>query len=274
MLSSFREREAAWTRSRSLDATELPDQDFDVLARRRVFSAAMGTRPTQEIKMRSSMFALVVLCVFATAPVVFADGETPQRIRPLEIEEWSPETLEKLTGIGQVRLTEGAGPGEDGRKPFPGMLKTVAHHPEIMDPFLDFATAISHRGSLSRRDSELLALRVAWNCQSEFEWGHHVDYARSAGLTKDEIARIPLGSSAKGWSAKERTLLDAADQLHARQQITDETWSKLAAEYSDKQLVELLFVVGEYTMLSMVVNASGVELEEGFERLPTILQGK
>ena len=52
--------------------------------------------------------------------------------------------------------------------------------------------------------------------------------------------------------------------------MSDEIWSKLAAEYSEKQLVEILFVVGEYTMLSMVVNASGVELEDGYERLPEI----
>ena len=47
-------------------------------------------------------------------------------------------------------------------------------------------------------------------------------------------------------------------------------WSKLAAEYEEKQLIEILFVVGEYTMLSMVVNSSGVELESGYDRLPTI----
>ena len=30
----------------------------------------------------------------------------------------------------------------------------------------------------------------------------------------------------------------------------------------------MLFVVGQYTMLSMVVNSAGVELEPGFEPLP------
>ena len=129
---------------------------------------------------------------------------------------------------------------------------------------------ISHNGSISPRESELLALRVAWNCRSEFEWGHHVDYALDAGLSREEIARIPLGASSPGWSAIERALLEAADELHERQLVSNEVWAKLAAQYEEKQLIEILFVVGEYTMLSMVVNSSGVELEPGYDRLPTI----
>ena len=54
------------------------------------------------------------------------------------------------------------------RPRLPGMLKAVAHYPDLLEPFLDFATVISHNGALSKRDSELLAMRVAWNCQSEW----------------------------------------------------------------------------------------------------------
>ena len=194
------------------------------------------------------------------------------RIRPLEMSEWSPRILKKLASIGRVRLNEADGQEErasgDERKSPPSMLKTVAHHPELMEPLLDFATVISHQGALSRRDSELLALRVAWNCRSEFEWGHHADYARDAGLSDEEILRVAAGPNASSWSSSERALLEAADDLHTHQYVSDEVWASLAAEYSEKQLVEVLFVVGEYTMLSMVVNSAGVELEPGYEPLP------
>jgi len=194
------------------------------------------------------------------------------RIRPLEIQEWSAKILEKLASMARAAPPKAEVQGEDrswkeGRS-LPGMLKTVAHHPELMGPFLDFSRVIAQEGALSRRDSELLAMRAAWNCQSDFEWGHHLEYALEAGFSREEIARIPVGPSADGWSASERALLEAADQLHERQQISDALWVKLAAGYSDKQLVEILFVVGQYTMLSMFVNASGVELEPGYEPLP------
>ncbi len=58
------------------------------------------------------------------------------------------------------------------------------------------------------------------------------------------------------------------DQLHAGQTIEDETWDALAAEFEHAQLVELPFVVGNYTMLSMVANATGVPLEANLPPMP------
>ena len=224
--------------------------------------------------MRPVCVALAAFLFCNTTTATLAEGDPTMRIRPLEMSEWSPKILNKLASIGRVRLSadedQEKDSGERERKRPPSMLKTVAHHPDLVVPLLDFATVISHNGALSPRESELLALRVAWNCRSEFEWGHHADYARDAGLSDEEIARVPLGANAHGWSDTERALLEAADELHGRQLVSDEVWSKLAANYDEKQLIEILFVVGEYTMLSMVVNSSGVELEPGYERLPTI----
>ncbi|TMA36055.1 MAG: carboxymuconolactone decarboxylase family protein [Deltaproteobacteria bacterium] len=149
----------------------------------------------------------------------------------------------------------------------PNLLRAVAHHPQLLEPFLGFAAALA-RGALPRRASELLALRAAWNCRSEFEWGHHAHYARAAGLSDIEIAGVAAGPGAAGWSEEDRDLLRAADELHARQKITDATWAALASRWSAAQLVEIPFVVGQYTMLSMVAGAIAVPLEEGFPRLP------
>ena len=192
------------------------------------------------------------------------------RIRPLEPSEWSPEVLKKLMEAARARSAASDVRDGDAPKPLPGMLKTLAHHPRLMVPFLEFAATLSQSGALSRRDSELLALRAAWNCQSEFEWGHHADYARDAGLSSDEIARVAVGPTAEGWTDSDRALLEAADELHQHQRVSDRVWAKLAATRSDAQLVEVLFVVGQYTMLSMFVNSAGVELEPSYERLPVI----
>ena len=42
----------------------------------------------------------------------------------------------------------------------------------------------------------------------------------------------------------------------------------LSAELSEAQIVELTFVIGNYTMLSMVANATGVPLEERLPAMP------
>jgi 4-carboxymuconolactone decarboxylase len=150
----------------------------------------------------------------------------------------------------------------------PNILATIAHHPALLEPFLGFASALALRGVLARRDSELLALRAAWNCQSAFEWGHHALYALGAGLSEEEIERVASGPEASGWSGPDGLLLRAADELHARQDWTAETWRRLAERFEPAALVEIAFVVGQYTMLSMVANATGVPLEADLPKLP------
>ena len=149
----------------------------------------------------------------------------------------------------------------------PNMLRAIAHHPRLLEPFLGFAATLA-RGELPRRESELLALRASWNCRSEFEWGHHVLYARAAGLSDAEIDAIAAGPDAAQWSDEDRALLRAADELHERHALGDATWAALASRWSAAQQVEIAFVVGQYTMLSMVAGALAVPLEEGLPRLP------
>lgn len=225
--------------------------------------------------MLRQILAVTMLGVVATVGLLSAaaieeanaDEGPVSRVRPLPDDEWSPE-VQRMLGATRDRVAELEGAAPAGPPKTLAILRTVAHHPALLGPFLGFATALAQEGALSRRDSELLALRASWNCQSEFEWGHHVDYARVAGLSDLEIERITRGPSAPGWSEADRTLLEAADQLHANQQITDAVWKRLAARFSEKQLVEIPFVVGQYTMLSMVANSTGVELEAGYQRLP------
>ncbi len=144
-----------------------------------------------------------------------------------------------------------------GREPARTMA-VLARQPDLLGPFLGWAAALALNGVLPHRDHELLALRVASNCGSEFEWVEHVEYARAAGLTEAEIATVaePIGEGA--WNDTERALLSAADELHNGSDVADTTWAELAAHYNAPALVEILFVVGQYTMLSMVANAAGI----------------
>ena len=111
---------------------------------------------------------------------------------------------------------------------------------------------------LPKRDHELLALRAASNCNSPFEWTEHSAFARAAGLSDDEIARVAQPVDRTAWSERDAALLTAADELTHTHNMTDGTWAVLAGHYDPPALVEILYVVGQYTMLSMVSNAAGL----------------
>ncbi len=149
-----------------------------------------------------------------------------------------------------------------GREPAATMA-VLARQPDLLAPFLGWAAALALNGVLPHRDHELLALRVAWRCASEFEWAEHVEYARAAGLAEHEIAAVAGDIDATAWTGPEAALLRAADELHATTTVSDATWRELSAHFEPQALVEMLFVVGQYTMLSMVANAAGIDAPDG-----------
>ena len=110
--------------------------------------------------------------------------------------------------------------------------------------------------------------RTPWNCRAAYEWGHHVTIGRAAGLTDEEIARVPRGPAAAGWSAFDAALLRAADELHADAVLSEASWTALAARYPERQLIEVPMVVGQYHMVAFLVNSLGVEPDPGSPPLP------
>ena len=147
------------------------------------------------------------------------------------------------------------------------LFSTVARHPRLFGTWTPF-TGVLLTGALEARARELLILRVGWLCRAPYEFGQHVLIARRAGLTDDEIAAVREGPDAPGWTAGERALLRAADELHAGYGLTGSTWEALAGEWDDQQLLEIVFTVGQYHLVAMVTNAVGIEAEEGVPPLP------
>jgi len=184
----------------------------------------------------------------------------PNRIPGLEPDEMADDARRVLgVTVSRVAGDEAGGGAPPRTKPL-HILTVMAHHPTFLGPFIEWATALAQHGLLTRREQEILALRVALNCASEFEWGHHVVYARAAGMTEDDIDRVVTGPEASAWSDSERALIRAADELtSSAYDISEETWAVLRAQYDDARLTEIPFVVGQYTMLSMFANAAGIE---------------
>ena len=134
----------------------------------------------------------------------------------------------------------------------------LALTPTMFGPFLQWASALALEGILPKRDQEILALRTALHCHSEFEWVEHAGFAKDGGMTDAELESIKAGADAGSeWAEHEAALLRAADELHRDCAISESTWAALAAHYSPGELVEIPFVVGQYTMLSMVANGLG-----------------
>ena len=173
------------------------------------------------------------------------------RIAPLEAAECNDEQREILAPMAR-----------DGR--LFNIFKTMINHPKLMKRWSPFAWHILHKSTLTPRHRELAILRIGWRCRATYEWSHHVEIGKSVGLSDDEIARVTAGPEAPGWTPFEATLLRAVDELRDDACITDRTWAALARELRTEQLMDLVFTVGNYNLVSMALNSFGVRLEEGY----------
>jgi alkylhydroperoxidase family enzyme len=156
-------------------------------------------------------------------------------------------------------IAKGAGLAVRGKPP--NIFLTLGRHRALFRAWIKFAGRLMPRGKLPREDTELVILRVAHNCGSEYEWSHHRRLGRKAGLDEEQIDRVRQGPDAPGWTPRQEMLLRAADQMHADREIGDELWERLAAELDDVLLIELCMLIGHYEMLAMTLNSLRVQPE-------------
>jgi hypothetical protein len=64
-------------------------------------------------------------------------------------------------------------------------------------------------------------------------------------------------------------LLRAVDELNADAFLSDDVWLGLKGSYSEPQMMDLVFTVGQYQLVSMALNTFGVQLDPG---LPAMSQ--
>jgi alkylhydroperoxidase family enzyme len=145
------------------------------------------------------------------------------------------------------------------RREPPHVFTTLARHRRLFRRWLWFAGGLMPRGTLPRRDTELVILRVAHNTGSEYEREQHEKIGRDVGMSVEEIARVREGAAASGWSERQVVLLETTDELHASQQIGDELWGRLRAQFGERELIELCMLVGHYEMLAMTLNSLRVQ---------------
>lgn len=141
----------------------------------------------------------------------------------------------------------------------PNVFTTLARHRRLFRGWLRFAGRLMPRGTLPRRETELVILRVARLRDCAYELAQHERLALRAGVARDELERVAAGPAADGWTARERAILTAVDELHATGNLADASWSELRAHLDAKESIELLMLAGHYQMLATVLNTLRVE---------------
>ena len=188
------------------------------------------------------------------------------RIRPLPPEKWPKEMGQAIAALRPPDARHPLPPRREDRPKGLNALGTLAWHPTLTRAYHTFNGHVQFASTLSPRHRELLVLRVASLRRCPYEWAQHAVLAGDAGLASDEVARIAEGPEAPGWSTLERAMLAAVDELVRDAMVADDTWTVLAGDLDEQQLMDLVFTVGAYETIAMAFRSFGIELDEDLRK--------
>lgn len=196
------------------------------------------------------------------------DSAPRQTLTPLTADQWGDAEYAAfgvLLGIPGERVPRaGSGHAMDPLK-F-DIIGLLARHPEMARAFLTFNGFLLRRGELSPRLRELAILRVAKTRRSAFFWGEHTKVAVESGVPQEDIRRLSEGN--EGFSGADLLVLEATDEMLADGRVQAETWERLVDALDIHAAMEVIFVVGTYTMLAMAFRTWGLAPPPGGAPLP------
>lgn len=177
------------------------------------------------------------------------------RIEPME-PPYSAELEEDFAAI----MPPGVGPL--------AIFRTVGHNPRVLRKMR--LGGLLDRGSIGRRERELIILRACARAGAEYEWGVHVAaFGERVGITAEQsAATVTRAGDDPFWSEGDRLLIQLADQIHETADIDDALWAQLQAHFSAAQLVEMVMLAGQYRMIGGLVKALRIGLEPMAPRFP------
>lgn len=178
-----------------------------------------------------------------------------RRIPLLPREQWS-EKARDLFAVLEGPESRETGPRYD-------IILQLAQNPELTIPFLEYNKHLMFHSSLSHRVRELVTLAVAWSCRSEYEWLSHVRDGLKIGLTDADIEAVKQGAASPHWDDFHRDLMLLVDEMRDTYDISDALWERLSRHFAPREMMDLMFTIGNYIMFSSILNGMRAKPEAG-----------
>ncbi len=144
----------------------------------------------------------------------------------------------------------------------------LLNSPEFARGWLNLGTAIRQQGILEDRLRELVILRVSRLLPAAYVWSTHVEIARRAGATQEQLDVLAESPTAPYFNDRERVALEYAATMTERVSVPDELFERVRAHFSPQEILELTVTIGFYNSVCRVLIALHLDEEPGFEAAP------
>jgi alkylhydroperoxidase family enzyme len=158
------------------------------------------------------------------------------------------------------------------------LFRTLARNVPLAEAMNHWgAYQLSRRLSLTLRDREIAIDRTCALCGCEYEWGVHIArFAPRAELTGPQITSLTHGRATDPcWTSdRDRLLIETADALHHSHEVDDALFARLAAEFTEEQILDLLMLCGWYHAISFTARTARLTPEPGAPAFEDVRPGR
>jgi len=129
-------------------------------------------------------------------------------------------------------------------------------------------------GEVDWKTKELLILKSTLENQCEYCVTQHEAVSRRLGIADEKVADLKGDKykTSPHFNEAERSILDLTVQIREdANKVSDELWARIREHWSEKQAVEIVYVITIYIMVSKFGDVLHVELEPVFSGLETQL---
>jgi 4-carboxymuconolactone decarboxylase len=103
---------------------------------------------------------------------------------------------------------------------------------------------------------EISTLVPAREYNQQYEWTGHEIGAQRAGVSQEVIDVIKFNRPTTGLPEKEATVIDFGRMmLRGDHQVSSAMWAKMVSLFGRQGTMEIVMIMGDYTMTAMVLNA-------------------
>ncbi|GAA5063736.1 carboxymuconolactone decarboxylase family protein [Thermocatellispora tengchongensis] len=140
--------------------------------------------------------------------------------------------------------------------PFPVMLR----FPDLARPLLDWFTSVTSGSVLPARVREVAILTIGSRYGAAYELYSHGRIALEIGLSSGVVAGLVAGQRPAELTPEETVAHDVAARLYAGAPLPGALYLAAIDAFGELGMAELVFLIAQYSSISMVLNAFDVPL--------------
>jgi 4-carboxymuconolactone decarboxylase len=197
--------------------------------------------------MRTKALLVVTATLLSALPAVAQD-----RMPPI-----SPERLTEAQKKAREQFLSSRGVEVFG--PFVPLLRS----PQLMLSAQAMGDYLRFHSTLSPRIKEMVILIACREWTQQHEWRLHHPLALMAGLRREVVDAIADGRRPFGIDAEQEAAYDLATEILRNRRVSDPTWRRALAQFSESDVVDLLGLAGYYGFIATLLNATRPGLPAG-----------